>query len=532
MGLALSGLCACACDGGGGGTQTVDDLDAAPVVDMRHEASVWDALHEAGFVPPSGDMGNGADARPPAECLREGAALQSQALGDPIPGLRTLRVDIDADGDGKPDLVLGISTDAGSELRFLKGTDGAELGRFMAGVGRRLSLLSPAWPTPDLILPVAAAGAQVFWVLDRGTPTSALRALDAGTFEQVAFVEVPGEAEEVTLMPGGHGGVALVNLADGGCAEVDLGGDVVTGARCRVQPGWDLNGDALTDFVVTAQAGATVLDAATLDAIGQIGGAGVVVGFNPLTLSPEGPTPGPTDLRGRGAEIVAAHTDRGTLNVTYHDPVTLLQTDALPAVNVEFLRARFWPTTAGLRLVGEAQRQAVHLLDIYELRQLQLRSEYGPYVNLAWSGELDLNDDGHEDILVRSGPREDGVTSLVVVRDAADGQSILELPTEQSARFDLVTARRHGFGVLGDVDGCEGAELVLLRSGLPQPSGARSSRIQIHERGGRRLFQTDAETVSLHFAVLADLDGVPPMEIVELRTDTSNAGRLTVYRAP
>lgn len=525
-----------ACGGAGGeGEGAGGATDAGLPTDMRREASVWDALHGDGTRPdPSRDAGpDEPDAAPPA-CLREGASLAALPLGDPIPGLRTVRADLDADADGRADLLLGLETAAGAELRLVDGLDARVVGSLAVGLGRRLSLVSPTTPRPDLIEPVDVAGTPVFWVLDAGAPTSTLRALAAADLTQVHAVDLPGDVASVVALPGGTGGLALANLVGGGCVEVDLGGGLapLSGERCRTGPAWDMNGDGLVDVLVEAPGAVSVLDAVSLAPLGQIAGENLVVGFNPVRAGEPAVPPGPADVRGQGPEIVAARVDRATLKVTFHDPETLMQTGELPAVNADFVTARFWATPGGLRLIAESQRQAVRLLNFYELERLQSRRELGPYVNLAWSDGADLDGDRFDDVLVRTGPREDGVNSVVVLRRPADGVEILELPTEQSARFDAVLVRQQGFERLGDVDGCPGDELVVLRSGIPNGTGSRSIRLQVYEPGGRRLYQSESVTAQSGAAVLAELDGEGPPEVVTLVTDASGAGQLTVYRAP
>jgi hypothetical protein len=533
-GLALVALVACGGDAGGTGGPA-PEADAGPELDMRREASVWDALGSDGSRPdPTRDLGpEGPDAAPPT-CLRAGAALIAQPVGDPLPGLKTVRADLDADADGRADLLLGFESAAGTELRLLRGVDATVLGSLAVGTGRRLSLVSPATPRPDVVLPVEVEGTPAFWILDAGAPVSTLRALSAATFEQVDAIDLPGDVATVDLLPGGTGGLALANLVDGGCVEVDLGGALapLTGARCRTRPAWDMNADGFVDVLVEAPGAVSVLDAVTLEALGQIAGENLVVGFNPSRVGEAAVPAGPVDVRGLGPEIIAARVDRATLKVSFHDPDTLLQTGELPAVNADFVTARFWSSPSGMRLVAESQRQAVRLLNFYELERLQSRRELGPYVNLAWEDGYDLDGDRYDDVLVRTGPREDGVNSAVVFRRASDGVEILECPTEQSARFDPVLVRQDGFFRLVDLDTCEGDELVVLRTGIPNAAGARSIRLQVYEPGGRRLFQSESVTALSGAAVMAQLDGEGPPEVVTLVTDASGAGQLTVYRAP
>ena len=86
--------------------------------------------------------------------------------------------------------------------------------------------------------------------------------------------------------------------------------------------------------------------------------------------------------------------------------------------------------------------------------------------------------------------------------------------------------------ITADVDGCPGVELVSTRQGIVNSTGNRPSRLEIFSAGGDRTFQGQSESVTVHKVVLADLDGVPPVEIVELKTAEGGGAAVSVYTRP
>ncbi len=534
VGANLLGLLGCS--SGGGGDKGNQILDGALLADMEHEAGIWDARRDDAAPPDLGVLPDTQvpDAAPPPTCLRQGATLAAQPVGDPIPGLTTLRADVDADGDGKADIVLGVVTDAGAELRFLKGLDATPLGVVSGAAGHTLSLVSTGWPVPDLIAPIPVGGANVWLVLDETAGGSTLRTISAGDFSESATWALPGPVAGVLALSGGGTAVALLNFADGGCGHLDLSlGDAPTMVEsCHVRPGWDLNGDGTVDFVVEATGAAFVLDGITRESLGEVAGQQIVLGFNPVSLDPGAEPGGAADFRGQGPEIASARLEHGTIRVAFHDPATLMLNEDTPAITANYLTARFYPSHLGLRLWTESQVAAAHRISVFEVRNRQSRAELGPFVNVEWWSGLDANDDGFEDVIVRAGPRTDGTNADLVVHDAADAAPVLTLPSDPSARYEPVLLRHNGLGRVTDLDGCDGADVVLIRAGILQPSGAHPARLEVYSTDGRRVFQTDSSSVRVHAAVLADLDGSPPAEIVEIKSEDTTSARLTVYRAP
>jgi len=226
------------------------------------------------------------------------------------------------------------------------------------------------------------------------------------------------------------------------------------------------------------------------------------------------------------------------MRIGYHDPATLRSRfDAIPfmadVAQVDRLpQLRFVPSTQGLRLQAIEQRAAARIFKLYELSDRQGRGELGPFVNLSVRDGVDVDGDAYPEIELRTGPRADGINGQVSYVAAHNGVQLLQLPEERSARFDAVFVRRDGLMRLVDLDGCEGAEFLLLRTQAPNDAGNRLTRLQLHRPDGTVIFKGPAATRRAHALALADLDADATPELLEVIDEDLEAARLVVYGRP
>lgn len=530
-------LCALGCNGGDSDGTAAVDASPPDAADLEApDAEVPDAE-----VP---------DAMPPT-CLTEGARPASRFATDPIPGLVGVRADVDPNGDGAIDLALAISTPAATELRVLDGRTGEPLGAVIAPADTHLELLRGVWPPSDRIGPADIAGAPYVFAYEAPAPEAeaAVRLLRASDLATVGRVGLPLPARELTAMPHPDGWLGLVTLEDGRCAAFVIDGPTGDGEtrrtieedafadNCWFRPAWDANGDGLVDYIViveTPDRGSVIVngrvhDARTLEPIIVIPAPGGYFGFVPPSPAEDAPPPGPFDARGAGSEFVSALT-AGGLQLRFHDPDTLQIREEGIVLQGDWSRVEFALTPRGVYLVAEELRPGIRFLHIFELDGTRRRAELGPFVNLWWTLDADLEGDGYAELFVRSGPDETGLNSDVEWLDPSDGSVSFAIDAQRSARFDPILRRDGMFWRSANLDGCEGDESVILRRGVPSDDGSRPSRWTMETFEGDEVFRADDQRGRVHQMAIADLDGAPPFEIIEVRSTSGSEATLEILR--
>jgi hypothetical protein len=513
---------AAACGGGGGDDGSAADAGAPAADGAPADGDAARVMDVDAAVP---DMGVRA-------CLAQGGEPQATPVGDPIAGLNGLRADVDLGGDGAVDLALSIGTDAGSELRFLDGRTGAMLGGVAGPAGATLELMPGLWPRPDVLTPIALGGAEVLFVLERAADgAAALRVVDAASFADVRTIPVAGGVSRVTVVASGEGWLALVDQADDGCAvyALDREDALLTTGLCRLQAAWDANGDGTVEVLRTGAAGAALLDGRTLEPLAENPTRNLHVGFVPVSAAPGAPAPGPANFRNRGPELVGAVADQGQVSIYGLDPADLSIEGEPVAVPGVFTRLEFRLGSDGLRLLAEEERNNLRFLHVLQPgATVRRRAEFGPFVNLFWDEGGDFDGDGHPELDVWAGPREDGLNAERAFRRVADGEAVLTIAAERNGRFDPVLARRDGVAAPADLDGCDGHEIVVLRSG--QASARTPTRLRILGASGVQLYQGEPLEGRVHALALGNLDGAGPFELVEARSVDDRAAQLSVIR--
>ena len=480
------------------------------------------------------------DASPPVVCFSSTKGPAERARTAPIPGLWNARGDVDMDGDGNAEIVLFAATAAANRTLFLDARDLSERVVIETPAGESIELITGPYPIADRATPFDAAGGPSWVLLGRAVATATLYVADASTGALRATVPLSAVPESVALLTGGSGGLALVNFVGGSYRVFDLGApDLGAGGPTgRVFPAWDFNGDGLIDVAQQLPAGVNLLDAASLEPIGDIGLEGAVLGYMPVALASGAAAPGGSDLRGSGLEVATARLEQGGIRVGYHDPESLRSRfDAVPfmadVAQVDRLpQLRFVASSQGLRLQAIEQRAAARIFKLYELSDRQGRGELGPYINLSIRDGVDVDGDAYPELELRTGPRADGINGQVSYVSAHNGVQLLQLPDERSARFDAVFVRRDGLMRLTDLDGCDGSEFLLLRSQTPNDSGHRLTRLQLHRPDGTVVFKGPAVTRRAHALALADLDADATPEVLEVIDEDLEAARLVVYGRP
>lgn len=514
-------LCAACTEGGGGD----DDRDAAlgEGDGAAREAGIWDA-GEAGPQPDEGvpDMAE-PDAAEPV-CFAEGGGLVEASISDPFFGLTELRADVDPDADGRPDLLLRRVAADGHYFELRDGRTLDPMGTFGL-LGAVDAIFMPGvWPMPERLTPIDIGGAPHWVVHEILAEGGRVVLLDAADSAEVDSRPLTG-AGAVHVVTGPRP-MALVDYAAGGCVAYGLDADGPTAewGLCRLAPTPDVNGDAIPEVVRYGRAGLEMFDGASLESIA----------FEPdidIEALGQGPE-GPMDVRGNGPEFVSAAIDgAGALEVRYHDPIELRSRDAPQVLRTAgvYTRARFIAAGGVLRIVAEIDRNGQLFLHLIEPgRDLRRLGEFGPFQVLRWGTPGDIDGDGVLDIELRGGSTMDGTNTNVQYLRVRDGVLVYQIDRERNARFDPIWAATRPPS-LADLDGCPGPDRVLLRSGVPRANGLRASRVIFLDEEGLVRDRSEPYDVQVHALTIADLDGQPPYELLEIRSENDSSARLRVY---
>lgn len=458
------------------------------------------------------------------QCISEGASLAELSVSTPIAGLSAFTADLDADADGLPDLLFRRTLDG--ELRFevVHGRTTEVIAAISLPVALDAQFMPGLWPPPPLRVPITVSGQRVWYVLERRAgDESVLRLFDADTGEMAGALPLGVGVERIQVF-GTDRWLVLADRSDRGCAisALDADGVIEEWGGCRLRPGPDVNGDGAPEILRHGRSGMVMLDGRLLEPIASVADVEVTT----LGIGPDGAL----DLRGEGPELVSASSDGGTLTVRYHDPIELDVRSEQSANRMGvFERLEFHTVGDELRLVAQVERGGLRYLHLFEpgpmLRPL---GEMGPFPILWWGVTGDVDADGVADLEVRGGSNEDGTNTDVDFIRLDDGRPTYTIEGERSARFDLVwSASVPPISV--DLDGCEGIERVLLRSGVPRGNGARATRLLFLDEDDVERDRSDGYEGHIHALTITDLDGEPPAEMLEIRSENDQSARLRVF---
>ncbi len=512
MALILAG-----CTGGGSDDPEADALLDGTLLDSDRP--------DAAPMPDLGpDMELAPDVGPPT-CFSEGGALVEASTSDPYFGLEAFRADVDPDGDGLPDLLLRRVADDGLYFELADGltleTSGA-YGALAAIDGR---FMPEVWPPEALHTPLTVAEADEWLVHEIRAADDRLVRVDAADLTATEVYPLTTHATRVQTVRSARP-MALVDRDDGGCTAITLEPDGPTAewGLCRLVATPDVNGDEIPDVVRFGRAGIEMFDGVGLESIAflpdiDIEAVGVI------------PDP-PLDLRGEGPELMSvAIEDGGALVARYHDPVDLRLTGGPETVRPTgvYTRLTFVYDGESLRIAAELDRNGQFFLHLIRPgREVRRLGEYGPFQVLRWSTPGDIDGDGRLDIELRGGSFEDGTNTDVTYLRLRDGAEIFEIDSERAARFDHIWSNTLP-PTAADLDGCPGVDRVLLRSGPPRAGGVRATRVHFIDEDGRLRDRSDPYDGRVHALGIADLDGTPPAELLEIRSESDTSARLRVY---
>lgn len=513
LALVLAGLSGCT--GGGGDGDGADDAgpDGQLVDGAMPDFDMPDAEIDAEPIP---------DAAPPPVCFEEGGDLVEASISDPYFGLEGLRADVDPDGDGRVDLLLRRQGNDGVYLEFADGRT-LEPGGSYAALGAIDARLMPGlWPAEALVTPLDIGGTAEWLIHEVRAADQRLVRVDAADLTATEVYPLPAGAVRVQTVRSERP-VALIDLDDGGCLARALmpAGPEAQWGLCRLTAVPDVNGDGNPDILRYGAAGLEIFDGVLLESIA----------FAP-DIDVEAATDTPTDLRGMGPELASVSIeDGGALVARYHDPIELRVVagpETLRPTGI-YTRLRFVTDGTVVRIAAELDRNGQYFLHLIEPgRELRRLGEYGPFQVMRWSMPGDIDGDGLRDIQLRGGSTDDGTNTDVVYLRLRDGATIYEIESERAARFDPIWNNALP-PAPADLDGCEGFDRVLLRSGPPREGGVRATRVHFLDTEGRLRTRSDPYDGRVHALTIADLDGEPPAELLEIRSENADAARLRVF---
>ena len=449
-------------------------------------------------------------------CLSQGTALATRYESQPIEHATALYARYEHNGDQTPEFVVTTDDGMNTDIQIYAGFPPELVGSYSStnnGVGGVFMGGDPA--RPKLSRPIKDGDDAALFVGHQSDTELLIDFFRSSDFSQIRSWRIERPVASYQVVPTTTTPAVLANLEDGGCYihKMDDPQPLLDRGNCKVRLGRDANGDEQPDAIRFGDAGLATID---LNLGAEIALASdrqaAAVGY-------------------RGRQLVAAETSGQTLTIDYLDSVEL--TPLSEALSNTVSGATFGPVTFlqandKSLLFAQYEKGGFQTLRVLELGDsLRRLGEYGPYRELSWKFGPDLNGDGVPEIVIRGGSRPDGFNTDIDYRDPTTGQTVYEVGALRNVRFDAIWTNQTP-AQPADIDGCEGNDTVLLRQGPFNDEAQRQTRVLFIDQDEVEVLRTETYTGAIHQLVLAELDGTPPFELVELRSSEGSNSILRI----
>jgi hypothetical protein len=358
----------------------------------------------------------------------------------------------------------------------------------------------------------------VIFVTQTGAEATSITFFDTQNFEFVQRFEIQRAVQDLAVISTGALPVIAANLVDGSCYVQGVGSPMplLERGRCKVQVGYDANGDNIPELIRMGAAGLGLLD--------------VVIGDDIALEADINVDAAAYD----GERVITATGDGQTLRVNYHDHIDL-NTVQDPHTNIAngsvFTRIEIHSDPEEFRILAQFERGGLQYLRVFEPgERLRKVADFGPYRVLDWRIGADADGNGKPDLKVIGGSAEGGFNTNLDYRSLRNGETVYEVGALRGVRFSP-TWLNSVPPTSADVDGCGDIDYVLLRESTEDDVGQRTTRVLYRDSDDVVIYRSDGFMGQVHALAIADLDGNDQPELIELRSEGNTSARLRILGA-